>query len=545
MRSVLPVALPGLLLLVGCSGAGSTSSVARGAVGPATISVYTGAGRRAISPLIFGVNIEWTENGNRILDPRSQQLRSEILAQLAPLRIPVYRFPGGILSDYYHWSDGVGPVAKRPGGHNPMDGTAHANTFGTDEFIALCKTLHAQPLITANAGSGTVTEARAWQQHFQEKGLPVRYWEIGNEIYLAEPKRSASIPGNDQRIFKTAAQYASTLREYRSVLQAADHDSLIGGIAGTYNTSKENRGWLDTLIAQDAAAMDFVSLHDSFAPIILSKYDFRDEDKRNDAYLASYAQAAAAAEDIAQVRARLAAVNSAAAQRIAITEHFPLFGAGGSRDQLLAILDQSRTMAAAAYTASLFHTYMREGVWMANYNLAVSQWFGALVLDSDEGIARAPVWYVFDLYRNHFGTELVAAETNSPLYATRQLGVVKARRNVPYLDAVASRDSQGAIYLAVINRHPMEKISCMLILDDKGLTRAKIFSLAARVANAVNGKSLSPSTVGGAADAIALKESNQPLASGDTYKFPPASVTIIQWEQPRTTVWPKTNGGSS
>jgi alpha-L-arabinofuranosidase len=363
--------------------------------------------------------------------------------------------------------------------------------------------------------------------------MPVRFWEIGNEIYLAEPKRDSSIPGNDERIYKTAAQYATAFHAFSSALHKAGADTLVGAIAGTYNTSKENRGWLDTILQQNAAEMDFLSLHNSFAPIITTKYDFSDEHNRNDAYLATYAHAARAGEDIAQVRAALKRSKSAAADRIAITEHFPLFGASNSHDQLLAILDQSRTMAAALYTASLFHVYMRENVWMADYNLALSQWFGALLLDGDHGLVRAPVWHVWDLYRNHFGTELVDVSLQSSTYSTGALGVVEARNNVLLLDAVASKDAGGNYFLAVVNRHPKTPISSTIKLDDAALHPSGLWTLEAKAPNAVNGPSLSPTTQSGDPDSIRIKElSPAPLASG-TYIFPPTSVTVVEWSPVR------------
>ena len=138
--------------------------------------------RREISPLVFGLGLEWVENGNRLLDPASGRLRDEVVARLKPLRVPVWRFPGGILADHYHWRDGVGPRRSRPVGANPMDGSSHANVFGTDEFIELCRALGSEGLVTLNFGNGTLEEALAWQKHFLTRGFPVRYWEVGNEI---------------------------------------------------------------------------------------------------------------------------------------------------------------------------------------------------------------------------------------------------------------------------------------------------------------------------------------------------------------------------
>ena len=131
---------------------------------------------------------------------------------------------------------------------------------------------------------------------------------------------------------------------------------------------------------------DFIALHNSFAPIILNKYDFNKSSKRLDAYLSMFAQARFAGEDTREVMAKFSQAGPRGNPDIAITEHFPLFGAGGSEQQMRNILDQSRTLASALYTASLFHVYMRQKVWMANYNIITSKWFGALITDTDDGL---------------------------------------------------------------------------------------------------------------------------------------------------------------
>ena len=65
------------------------------------------------------------------------------------------------------------------------------------------------------------------------------------------------------------------------------------------------------------------------------------------------------------------------------------------------------------YTASLFHAWIREGVWLATYNLTLSRWFGALVTDTDEGLVKTPTYHAFDLYRNRFGTKRIGLSIDS------------------------------------------------------------------------------------------------------------------------------------
>src|SRR5581483_1311208 len=291
------------------------------------IVVNTSSPSGPISPLIYGVGIEWIERGNGLLNA-SGSLRADVVALLKPLSIPVIRFPGGIFADYYKWPDGVGPVSSRPLRLNPISNEWERNDFGTDELIDLCRTLGSEALITANFGTGDLSLALGWQRYFQTRGFPAKYWEIGNEIYLTESRIPSSIPGNDARIFKTTTQYAGALRNWTQALRAQDPTVLVGAIGGLYNVSAEHRDWLNVLLSTAPNAFDFLAVHNSFAPVINDGYDLTNPSVRTQVYRAMFSQAAYTADDLGMIRRALASAGST--QRIAITEHFPLFG--GSPD---------------------------------------------------------------------------------------------------------------------------------------------------------------------------------------------------------------------
>ncbi|MGQ0634986.1 MAG: alpha-L-arabinofuranosidase C-terminal domain-containing protein [Planctomycetaceae bacterium] len=110
------------------------------------------------------------------------------------------RWPGGCYADDYHWKDGIGPRDQRPDVFKRPWQDWCANDVGTDEFVALCRSLDAEPYICVNFGTGTPEEAAAWVEYCNgapttkwgrvraANGHPdpynVRYWNIGNETYL-------------------------------------------------------------------------------------------------------------------------------------------------------------------------------------------------------------------------------------------------------------------------------------------------------------------------------------------------------------------------
>jgi alpha-N-arabinofuranosidase len=130
--------------------------------------------------------------------PNIKGHRKQAVEWLRALGIPVLRWPGGCFADDYHWRDGIGPVQKRPRRVNIHWGNyTEDNSFGTHEFIELCRLIGAEPYIAGNVGSGTPQEMRDWVEYCNypsgssladeraANGSPepfrVRYWGVGNE----------------------------------------------------------------------------------------------------------------------------------------------------------------------------------------------------------------------------------------------------------------------------------------------------------------------------------------------------------------------------
>lgn len=158
----------------------------------------------------------WVGTGSRV--PNINGFRKQAVEYLRELGIPVLRWPGGCFADDYHWRDGIGPAAKRPRRVNIHWGNyTEDNSFGTHEFIALCRLIRAEPYLAGNLGSGTPQELREWVEYCNypsgstlsgeraANGSPepfrVRYWGVGNENW--------GCGGN-----MTGGEYAAHYRRY-------------------------------------------------------------------------------------------------------------------------------------------------------------------------------------------------------------------------------------------------------------------------------------------------------------------------------------------
>jgi len=210
---------------------------------------------------------------------------------LSNMGIRAVRFPGGSLSDEFHW------VTNRSVGANFTWGTSTAN------FIHLVTNGNVQAIITVNYGTGDTNEAAAWVAYlnaatsssvslgtnstglnWQTAGywasvraaaplgandgknylrisrpapLGFKYWEIGNECYGGWETDSNS-PAHDPYT------YALRARDYISLMRAADPTIKIGVVvtpgddsfanysthpATNLRTGQAHNGWTPVLLA--------------------------------------------------------------------------------------------------------------------------------------------------------------------------------------------------------------------------------------------------------------------------------------------------------
>ncbi|HEY9170655.1 MAG TPA: alpha-L-arabinofuranosidase C-terminal domain-containing protein [Verrucomicrobiae bacterium] len=126
-------------------------------------------------------------------------MRADTLALLKQLNGTIYRWPGGNFVSGYDWRDGIGDRDRRPPRKNPAWTGVEHNDFGTDEFIAFCREVRAEPMIAANTGFGDAYSAAQWVEYCNGakttlgggwrakngslRPYGVKYWCVGNEMF--------------------------------------------------------------------------------------------------------------------------------------------------------------------------------------------------------------------------------------------------------------------------------------------------------------------------------------------------------------------------
>ena len=152
--------------------------------------------------------------------PNTNGMRNDVVEALKEMQIPVLRWPGGCFADEYHWMDGIGPKETRKKMINThWGGVVEDNSFGTHEFMELCRQLGCKTYVNGNVGSGTVQEMSEWVEYMTFEGVSpmadlraknghpeswkVDYFGVGNENWGCGGNMTPEYYGNLYRRYQT------------------------------------------------------------------------------------------------------------------------------------------------------------------------------------------------------------------------------------------------------------------------------------------------------------------------------------------------------
>ncbi|MBP0466411.1 hypothetical protein J5Y09_20960 [Roseomonas sp. PWR1] len=431
------------------------------AVLPARVRVATDTVRRQIPRGIFGTNIEVIRDANGLWEAEAGRLQPEITAIARGLGISLVRFPGGVWSDAYDWRHGIGPQSARATTPTHPGATeTYRHGFGTDEALGFARQIGAGLLVTVNAGNGTARMAADWVRYVNGEGgrSPrdgrVEWWEIGNELY---------IDGDASGGHTTPERYADRVVEFARAMRAVDPQIRIMAIGlrnfGRYRFNAFDR-WNEVVLRRAGGEIDALAVHNAYAPLVA---DGREADPLA-VYAAMWAFPRQVARNLADTRAEIARFAPARAGRIAlaVTEWGPLFAI----DPASPWIDHAKTMGSAIYVASILAAFAEEpALEVANFfKLNEPMFMGWIGRRGGRWVANANA-EAFRMVSRGMEAGLLATEVEVATYATRDLGFVAATRDVPYLDALATRAADGRVLtLLLVNKHPGAAIEARIAL---------------------------------------------------------------------------------
>lgn len=226
----------------------------------ATVELTAAAGGRVLVDQVSIMPAEWEKAGG---------FRPDLLDAIAALNPPVIRWPGGCFASAYRWKAGIGPQRERRMYPIEIWDDQDSNSFGTDEFIEMCRRVGAEPLIVVNIGTDEwnadpdpeefMQEVLDWMEYCNgpadsewgrvraANGHPapydVKYWEIDNETW-----------------HMGAEAYAAAVKRFAPRMRAAFPDvRLIACGSGGMGASAE--AWNGTVIGECAELVDYISIH--------------------------------------------------------------------------------------------------------------------------------------------------------------------------------------------------------------------------------------------------------------------------------------------
>jgi len=400
---------------------------------------------RRIPKEMYGTTVEWRANASGLWQPEHDRFDPDVVGLTRELSPGIVRFPGGLLTDFYHWENGIGAREARPRTEPWPEGPLSDNNVGTDEMLDFAGQLGASLLLSVNAGTGTPEEAGAWVRYVNgSQPGRVKHWEVGNELYNV---------GGFAALYVTVRPevYAERFLYFAREMRREDPSIKIGAIGG------ENYGryilvdypaWNPILLTAAGQEIDFISLHNAFSPVNL--YD-QDLDVRT-VYAAMLASPQAIRRNLRTVGLQIDILVPQRRNdiRIAVTEWGPLFHFEPSPYVL-----HVRTLGSALYIASALKQFIdtpRVNL-TCTFTLLSDGFIGWLGKRNGEWAANAQC-FALQMFTRHFGPWRVLSYYGCPTFDSTQVGIFEAETGVPTLDVLASLDEdRRTLFLMVVNKH--------------------------------------------------------------------------------------------
>ena len=200
-------------------------------------------------------------------------LRLDVVENLKQIGPRLIRWPGGNFAGEYRWKDGLLHVDQRA----PLQSATEIETqphsdgydfheINTDDFIALCREVGAEPMLTINLAWQSPEESAQWVEYCNgaadseygklraDRGHPepynVHFWSLGNEMGYGHMEG----PNNP----KSYTEYA--LRHTEAMLKVSPSLELFA--SGPY----PNDEWAENSAAAMAEKVPYISLHQYLLP---------------------------------------------------------------------------------------------------------------------------------------------------------------------------------------------------------------------------------------------------------------------------------------
>ena len=399
--------------------------------------------------------------------PNTNGMRNDVVQALKEIKIPVLRWPGGCFADEYHWKDGIGENENRKKMINThWGGVVEDNSFGTHEFMELCRQLECEPYINGNVGSGTVQEMSEWVEYLTFEGVSpmadlrtkngheeawkVKYFGVGNESW--------GCGGN-----MTPEHYANEYRRYQTFCRNYADNKLYKIACGA---NIDDYNWTEGVMKIAGNFMDGLSLHYYTIPgdFWLGKGAATGFEEK-DWYL-TLKKTLKMEELIYRHGAIMDQYDPEKKVGLIVDEWGTWFDVEvGTNPGFLYQQNTMRDALVAGINLNIFNKNC-DRVKMANIAQIVNV-LQSVILTEGEKMILTPTYHVFNMYKNHQEATLVESYID-----TQNIGV-EEENQVPNLHESASVDADGRINITLNNLSVSDSYDIEGIIADKEVNSVK------------------------------------------------------------------------
>jgi alpha-N-arabinofuranosidase len=395
--------------------------------------------------------------------PNTNGMRNDVVQALKEIKIPVLRWPGGCFADEYHWKDGIGPKEKRKKMVNThWGGVVEDNSFGTHEFMELCRQLECEPNINGNLGSGTVQEMSEWVEYLTFNGISpmaelrkenghsepwkVKYFGVGNENW--------GCGGN-----MTPEYYANEFRRYQTYCRNYDQNKLYKIACGP---NADDYNWTENLMKVAGIFMDGLSLH-YYTSAWTPKNSATDFNEKQ--WYMTLKKTLVMEELIHRHGAIMDKYDPEKRVGLIVDEWGTWFEVEpGTNPGFLFQQNTMRDALVAGINLNIFNKNC-DRVKMANLAQVVNV-LQSVILTEGEKMILTPTYHVFNMYKNHQDATLVQSYIE-----TEYIGIEEEQ--VPNLHESVSVDAEGRINVTINNLSISEDYDIEGIFVEKEIKAVK------------------------------------------------------------------------
>lgn len=382
--------------------------------------------------------------------PNENGMRKDVVEALKEIKVPVLRWPGGCFADEYHWKDGIGEKSGRKKMINThWGGVVEDNSFGTHEFMELCRQIGCKTYINGNVGSGTVQEMSEWVEYMTFDGVSpmadlraknghaapwkVDYFGVGNENWGCGGNMRPEYYGDLYR------RYQTYVRNYDS--KHPIYKIACGANAGDFHWTDKV---LETTFDHGNGFMNGMSLHYYTLPTgnwqkkgSALEFDEKEYYRTIKAtlYMETLIKGHGAIMDQYDPEKKIGMV---------IDEWGTWYDVEpGTNPGFLYQQNTMRDAIVAGINLNLFNKHC-DRVKMANIAQMVNVLQAVILTDGDR-MVKTPTWHAFNLYKVHQDAELVESSIE-----TSEVGLEEEYK-VPNLSESVSLGTDGKLHVTLTN----------------------------------------------------------------------------------------------